>query len=67
MGALLYLHGVLFCIQRDTRGAVASEYAFLIAFISIAAALGMVLIGAQLSDYFGTLGASIGTSAQQAT
>lgn len=65
MHALLYLYGVLFRIKRETRGAIATEYAFLIAFVAIVAAIGMVLLGTGLTDYFTTLGNSIGTSARQ--
>jgi len=65
MHALLYLHDVVFRIKRESRGAVATEYAFLIAFIAIVAAIGMVLLGTELNDYFTTLGNAIGTSAQQ--
>ena len=65
MRALLYLHEIVFRINRETRGAVATEYAFLIAFVAIVAALGMVLLGTELMEYFTILGNSIGTSAQQ--
>ena len=40
-------------------GAVQTEYAFLIAFISIIAAVGMVVMGQDLLEYFQGLGASI--------
>ena len=36
-------------LHRNEFGAVATEYAFLIAFIAIVAALGMVLLGQNLS------------------
>lgn len=65
MHALLYFQEVLFCLNRNRRGAVATEYAFLIAFVAIIAALGMVLLGTELNDYFITLGNAIGTSARQ--
>jgi Flp pilus assembly pilin Flp len=65
MRTLLYLHDLVFRIGRETRGAIASEYAFLIVFIAIIAAFGMVLLGTELSEYFSTLGTAIGTSAQQ--
>ena len=38
------------------HGAVAAEYAFLIVFIAIAAAIGMVTLGNSISDYFITFG-----------
>jgi len=65
MRALLYLCDVLFRINRESRGAIATEYAFLIAFVAIVAAIGMLLLGTELNDYFITLGNAIGTSAQQ--
>ena len=40
-------------------GAVAAEYAFLIVFISIGAAIGMVLLGDDLQIYFENLGAAL--------
>ena len=67
MHALFLLHEVLFRIKRETRGAVAAEYAFLIVFIAIVSVTGMLILGTGLSDYFSTLGLSIGTSAQQGT
>ncbi len=65
MRALLCLHEIIFCINRDTRGAIATEYAFLIAFVAIVAAIGMALLGTELNDYFIKLGDSIGNAAQQ--
>ena len=65
MRALLCLHKIILCINRETRGAVATEYAFLIAFVAIVAAIGMLLLGTELNDYFIKLGGAIGNSAQQ--
>ena len=56
MRAFLYLKAVLYCIVRERRGAVATEYAFLIVFIAIVAAIGMVTLGTDLRDYFITFG-----------
>ena len=56
MHTLVYFYEVLFRIQRDTRGAVAAEYAFLIVFIAIAAAIGMVVMGTALGEYFTIFG-----------
>lgn len=67
MRAVLYLHDVLFRINRETRGAIAAEYAFLIAFVAILAALGMVLLGTELNEYFAKIGGAIGNSADQGT
>lgn len=56
MHALLYLCGLLIRIKRESHGAVAAEYAFLIVFIAIAAAVGMVAVGETLANYFITFG-----------
>ena len=56
MHAVLYLCDVGFRIIRERRGAVAAEYGFLIAFIAIVAAIGMVTMGTSLGDYFTTFG-----------
>ena len=45
----------LFLVRRyaaDKWGAVAVEYAFLAAFVSIAAVVGMVLVGPELREFF---------------
>ncbi len=65
MQTLLYLHQVLFAIKRETAGAIAAEYAFLIAFIAIAAVIGMVTLGQGLLDYFSAFGNAIGNAASQ--
>jgi len=44
---------------KDQSGAVATEYAFLIAFIAIVAALGMVLLGENLSSFFNEIGVAL--------
>ncbi len=46
-------------IARSKSGAVATEYAFLIAFIAIVAALGMVLLGENLSTFFNDIGVAL--------
>ena len=56
MHALVYLYGVLIRIKRESHGAVAAEYALLIAFIAIVAAIGMVTLGDSLANYFSTFG-----------
>jgi Flp pilus assembly pilin Flp len=45
--------------RRDVRGAVASEYAFLIVFIALLGAVGMIVFGLSLSDLFDTLGVDL--------
>lgn len=65
MRALCYICEIFFRMHRETRAAVATEYTFLIAFIAIVSALGMVLLGTELNEYFAKLGNAIGESAKQ--
>ena len=59
MIALTYLHSLAMRLRKDQSGAVATEYAFLIAFIAIVAALGMVLLGQNLSAFFNDIGLAL--------
>ncbi len=59
MIALTYLHTLALRLRKDKSGAVATEYAFLIAFIAIVAAVGMVLVGPELQDFFTDTGGQI--------
>ena len=52
---LFYLMSVILRLRKDDSGAVASEYAFLVAFIAIVGALGMVALGPSIADYFGAI------------
>jgi len=52
MRALIYIKWLILRLKSDDSGAVAAEYAYLIVFIAIVAALGMVLIGPNIADYF---------------
>lgn len=52
MRFLVYLRWFFFELKKNEAGAVAAEYAYLIAFIAIVATLGMVLIGPSIADYF---------------
>ena len=54
-----YLQALFIRLTVTNSGAVAAEYALLIAFISIIAAVGMVLLGDDLSVYFNNLGAAL--------
>ncbi len=56
MLAFSYLQSLALRLRKDKSGAVATEYAFLIAFIAIVAALGMVLLGENLSTFFNDIG-----------
>ncbi len=59
MFALNYLQQMARCLRKDKSGAVATEYAFLIAFIAIVAAIGMVLLGDNLSAFFNDIGVAL--------
>ncbi len=59
MFALNHLQSKILRLAKDTSGAVATEYAFLIAFIAIVAALGMVLLGENLSEFFNDIGVAL--------
>ena len=59
MYAMAYLKLLALRFGKDKAGAVATEYAFLIAFIAIVAALGMVLLGENLSTFFNDIGVAL--------
>ena len=59
MYALTYLQSLALRLRKDKSGAVATEYAFLIAFIAIVAAIGMVLLGENLSAFFNDIGVAL--------
>jgi len=59
LDALRYLQTVFARLMVMNSGAAAAEYTFLIAFISILAAIGMVLIGDDLQTYFQSLSSSL--------
>ncbi len=65
MHTLLFLQQLLFSVKRETHGAIAAEYAFLLVFVSIVAAIGMAFIGGGLLEYFSALGGTIANSADQ--
>ncbi len=46
-------------LWKNKLAAVATEYAFLIAFIAIVAAIGMVLLGQNLSAFFNDIGTAL--------
>ncbi len=59
MLAFSYLQSLALRLRKDKSGAVATEYACLIAFIAIVAALGMVLLGENLSAFFNDIGLAL--------
>jgi Flp pilus assembly pilin Flp len=48
------------------RGATATEYAMLVAFIAVAIVIAVTFFGKALAHFFGTLGSSIGITADNA-
>ena len=62
MHVLFCLCELLFRIKSDEDGAVATEYSFLIVFLAIAAAIGMVTLGTSISDYFDTFGNALSSA-----
>ncbi len=46
-------------LWKENAGATATEYAFIIAFIAIVAAAGMVLLGANLSSFYNGVGSAL--------
>ncbi len=59
MHAVTFFQIMLLRLKKDKSGAVATEYAFLIAFIAIVAAIGMVLLGQNLSAFFLAIGEAL--------
>ncbi len=59
MNALIYLKSMCLRFTKSSSGAVATEYAFLIAFIAIVAAIGMTLLGQNLSAFFNAIGVAL--------
>ena len=50
-------------IGKNNSGAVATEYAFVIAFISIVAAMGMTILGNNLSGFYTDIGSALSNMA----
>ena len=65
MYALIKLQSLALRLRKDQSGAVATEYAFLIAFIAIVAAIGMVLLGDNLSAFFNDIGLALDNAGGQ--
>ena len=47
--------------KRSERGATATEYGLLVAFIAIAIIVGVTAFGGALNTFFGRLGTKVGT------
>ena len=65
MYAFLYLIPIIFSLKRDKLGGIAAEYSFLLVFISIVAATGMLFLGDGIAAYFSAMGLAIGGAAKQ--
>ena len=61
--ALVFLQTLFYRLTAANSGAVAAEYTFLIAFIAILAAFGMILLGDDLRLYFEGLAAAFENAA----
>ena len=59
MNIIVHLSLLLQRYAKDNFAAVAVEYAFLAAFIAIVAAVGMVLVGPEMQEFFTDTGVSI--------
>ena len=59
MHIVTHLQILIYRFRSDKSGAVATEYAFLIAFIAIVAAAGMSLLGENLSAFFDDIGQAL--------
>ena len=55
-------NGIVRRLCRDRRGSVGGEYAFLIAFIAIVAAVGFVFLGDSMTTNFSVLGDRVETA-----
>lgn len=54
-----FIKSAVIRLAKSETGAVATEYAFLIAFIAIVAATGMTLLGENLSAFFNDIGTAL--------
>lgn len=59
MRGIIQIKTAILRFAKSESGAVATEYAFLIAFIAIVAALGMTLLGENLSSFFNAIGVAL--------
>lgn len=52
-------------LASKSDGAIAAEYSFLIAFIAIVSALGMGILGTNLSEFFSEIGSALDNAGNQ--
>ena len=57
---LIALHLFMTTPREEEKGATATEYALLVAFIAFAIIVGVTVFGTALSGYFDKLGATVG-------
>ena len=59
MNTIIHFSVLIHRLATDKFGAVAVEYALLAAFVSIVAAVGMVLVGPEMSAFFNDTGGAV--------
>lgn len=59
MRAVAHVQALLMRLMAAKSGAIAAEYTFLIAFIAILAAIGMVILGDDIKGYFEDLATAL--------
>jgi len=64
MSAFAYVQALFFRLMVVNSGAAAAEYTFLIAFISILAAIGMLVLGDDIKGYFEDLATALEDAAE---
>jgi pilus assembly protein Flp/PilA len=57
---IVAMHTRALDIRDGERGATATEYALLVAFIALVIVAGVTLFGSQLNTFFSTLGSKVG-------
>ncbi len=66
MYVLTYLHSLALRLHNDKLGAVATEYAFLVAFFAIAGAASILILGENMSSFLLELTAGLEKGAEEA-
>lgn len=57
---IVAMHARILDVRDNERGATATEYALLVAFIALVIVVGVTAFGNQLNSFFNTLGTRIG-------
>ena len=58
---IVAIHTRVLDVREGDRGATATEYALLVAFIALVIVVGVTAFGSQLNDFLNSLGTKIGT------